>query len=128
MHGNDAESVCSLATHITYVHTNNTFPPLEHEPVSKEYLRSVASLQRGEAHRCSNYMAKAKQYSPHISPEMQSYIAEVYVQMREDAEKVRCRCAAPFASRQQGHGKHDVRLGPHAAGRAPPLHGAGAGS
>ena len=33
----------SLATHITYVHTNNTFPPLEHEPVSKEYLRSVTS-------------------------------------------------------------------------------------
>ena len=84
----------SLANHITYVHTHNTFPPLDHTPVSKDYLRCVNLIPCSQSPRltahCSNYIAHAKTFSPVINAELKEYVADLYVTMREEAALVTC--------------------------------------
>eukprot|EP00042_Codosiga_hollandica_P036361 m.277313 g.277313 ORF g.277313 m.277313 type:complete len:724 (+) comp54871_c0_seq1:68-2239(+) len=65
------EADLRLAHHITYVHTHTDFPPLEHDPVTRDFMR--------------NYISVARTHSPFIPEDLCTYIANAYVQMREDA-------------------------------------------
>lgn len=67
----DMDADLRLAHHITYVHTHNDFPPLEHEPLEKTMVR--------------NYVALAKRCDPYISKELTEYIVGIYVNLRDEA-------------------------------------------
>lgn len=68
----DMDADLRLAHHITYVHTYNDFPPVEHAPISQEKLR--------------NYVALARQIDPYISEELMDFIVGTYVKLREDSD------------------------------------------
>eukprot|EP00040_Diaphanoeca_grandis_P001325 m.18150 g.18150 ORF g.18150 m.18150 type:complete len:739 (-) comp11864_c1_seq1:201-2417(-) len=69
----DLDGDLRLAHHITYVHTHNDFPPLEHAPVPRETVR--------------NYIAIARGYQPYISKELTDFIVGTYVKLREDSDE-----------------------------------------
>lgn len=65
----DHDRDLSLARHIAYVHQHNTYPALDFEPYSAEFIRA--------------YVAKARSYEPVIPKEMTEYIVMSYVQVRQ---------------------------------------------
>eukprot|EP00048_Salpingoeca_helianthica_P003471 m.67637 g.67637 ORF g.67637 m.67637 type:complete len:729 (+) comp12719_c0_seq5:22-2208(+) len=69
----DTEADLRLAKHIAYVHTHESFPPLEHPPLDKIFVR--------------NYISVAKSYSPFVSPELTDFIVGIYVHMRQEEAK-----------------------------------------
>jgi len=68
----DMDSDLRLAHHITYVHTHNDFPPLEHDPISKETVR--------------NYVALARSVDPYVSEALMDFVVGTYVKLREDSD------------------------------------------
>ena len=68
----DMDADLRLANHITYVHSHNDFPALDHEPLEKTFVR--------------NYISVAKRYQPYVSEELVDYIVGIYINMREESQ------------------------------------------
>ncbi len=64
----DTDSDLKLAQHITYVHRHSTHPPLEHAPLSAQFLRE--------------YVSRAKAFEPTIPRELTDFIGTQYVDLR----------------------------------------------
>jgi DNA replication licensing factor MCM7 len=72
----DQDRDTSLAHHITHVHRFSAHPELDHEPLEPSFLRS--------------YIAVARRYEPHVTPELCESIAGTYVEMRQVRPALRC--------------------------------------
>eukprot|EP01135_Chromosphaera_perkinsii_P009993 Nk52_evm28s1992 gene=Nk52_evmTU28s1992 len=69
----DIDGDSRLAQHITYLHQHYAHPPLEHEPVTPTILR--------------HFIAKARNYNPHVPKDLDNYLVSQYVEMRSDARE-----------------------------------------
>merc|ERR1712156_306775 len=65
----DHDKDLSLAKHISYVHQHNTYPELDFEAFSSDFIRA--------------YIAKARTYEPTIPKELTEYIVMSYVHVRQ---------------------------------------------
>jgi len=66
----DQDHDLSLARHIAYVHQHDTYPELEFEAYSQDFMRA--------------YVAKAKTFEPTIPKALTEYIVKQYIQVRQD--------------------------------------------
>jgi len=67
----DHDRDLSLAQHICYVHQHDTFPEMEFQAYSADFLRA--------------YIARARQFEPTIPKELTEYIVMSYVQVRQSS-------------------------------------------
>lgn len=67
----DRENDLRLAKHIAFVHTHNSQPPSQYEPLDMKLLRK--------------YVALCKKQNPVIPEELTDYIVGAYCEMRKDA-------------------------------------------
>lgn len=69
----------SLARHVTYVHRENKHPELSFEPFSSTFMR--------------NYVARARQFEPHIPENLTEHIVSDYISLRQEKNDPRDRKA-----------------------------------
>jgi DNA replication licensing factor MCM7 len=71
----DRQNDLRLAQHITYVHQNNSHPPIGHDPLDMSLIR--------------RYIAACKELQPTIPTELTDYVVSAYVEMRKEARTSR---------------------------------------
>lgn len=69
----DSDSDEALARHITFVHREAKHPALDHEPLPPAFMRA--------------YIARARQFTPHVPRELADYIATAYVNLRQETAR-----------------------------------------